>query len=268
MKKHYLILSFFILAFVACVNRFYNMPTGSMEATLPMNSKALVTETGKFEHNNIAVYFYNGDDYSKPQQPDGKFEKKWQRRVSRIIALSGDTLLIKGGDIFINGKEVPHAPKSLLLYDITSSTDIDDLPEREAQQFQQLPSDKGAIYRVHLTRDEARDYSNRKPAILSVKRILQESGNPDSIYVRDCGTAPANSDHIGPIYIPRPGETVTITDCNRKLYANVPGLQPGKNVLKEKLYFMISDNWYGAEDSRYIGFIAESKMYGVIREAP
>ncbi len=266
MKKHHLILIFLYLAHAACVNRLYNMPSGSMEATLPVNSKALVTETDQFEHNNIAVYFFHGDDYSKPQQPDGHYEKNWQQRVSRIIALSGDTLLIKGGDIFINGKEVPHAPKSLLLYDITSSTEIDDLPEREGQQFQQLPSDKGAIYRLHLTRDEARDYSNRKPAILSVKRILEDNRVPDSIYVCDYGTAPATNDNFGPIYIPRPGETITITDCNRKLYANVPGIQPGKNVLKEKLYFMISDNWYGAEDSRYIGFIAESKMYGVIRK--
>jgi signal peptidase I len=266
MKKHHLILTFFCLGFVACVNRFYNMPGGSMEATLPVNSKALVTETGQFEHNNIAVFFFHGDDHSRPQQPDGKFEKKWQRRVSRVIALSGDTLLIKGGDIFINGKEVPHAPKSILLYDITSSTDIDDLPEREAQQFQLLPSDKGAIYRVHLTRDEARDYSNRKPAILSVKRILENNRVPDSIFVCDYGTAPATNDNIGPIYIPRLGETVTINDCNRKLYANVPGLQPGKNVIREKLYFMISDNWYGAVDSRYIGFIAESKMYGIVKE--
>ncbi len=268
MKKslHHLILLFFFLALFACGNKLYNMPSGSMEATLPMNSKALVWETDKFTHNDISVFYYFGDDYTKPQLPDGQFERKWQRRVSRIIAISGDTLQIKGGDIFINGKEVPHAPKSLLLYDVTSSTDINDFPGREAERFQQVPSEKGVLYRISLTREEARDYSNRKPAVISVKRILQEGYAVDSAYVRDCGTVPVNSDHIGPIYIPRPGDTVYIKDCNRKLYANVPGIQHGINVIKEKLFFMISDNWYGAEDSRYIGFIAESKMYGVVRE--
>jgi signal peptidase I len=263
---HFLIPALLPLLFSSCTTNIYTLPSRSMEATLPLESKAYITETDHFKHNEISAYYYYGENYTKPKLSDGSFERKWQRRVSRIIALSGDTLQIKGGDIFISGKEVPHAPKSLLLYDITSSTDIDDFPEREADRFQKIPSEKGVIYRISLTRDEARDYSNRKPAILSVKRILEESYNPDSLYVRDCGTAPANCDHIGPIYIPRPGETVTITDCNRRLYANVPGIQPGKNVIKEKLYFMISDNWYGAEDSRYIGFIAESKMYGIVKE--
>lgn len=261
-----LIISLAIVVFTGCKKRFYKMPTRSMEATLPFNTNALVTETDQFKHNNIAVYYYYGNIYSKPLTTDGQYEKEWQMRISRLIAMSGDTLQLKDGNIYINGKEVPHAPKAVLLYEIRSGAYIDDFPEREANNYQPEPAEEGVLYKISLTREEANVYSNRKPAIKSVRRILTDTYNPDSIYARECGTGTTNTDNLGPLYIPRPGDTITVSECNRKLYANIPGIQPGKNVIKEKLYFMISDNWYGAEDSRYIGFISESKMFGIVKE--
>ncbi len=261
-----LILSLLVLILTSCKGKFYNMPSGSMEATLPLNTKAFVTETGQFKHNNIAVYYYYGDNFSKPPSADGQLEKQWQMRISRLIAMSGDTLQLKDGNIFINGKEVPHAPKALLLYEIRSGVGIDDFPKREEDKFQSEPAEEGVLYRIHLTSEEASNYKKRKPAIKSVQRILTDMYNPDSIYARECGLGPTNTDNIGPFYIPRPGDTVSISECNRKLYANIPGIHPGKNVIKENLFYMISDNWYGAEDSRYIGFISESKMFGIVKE--
>lgn len=261
-----LILFLLALILTGCRGKFYTMPSGSMEATLPLNSKAFVTETHQFKHNHIAVYYYYGYNYSKPQTDDGQYEREWQKRISRLIAMSGDTLQLKDGNIYVNGKEVPHAPKSLLLYEIRSGVDIEDFPEREENKYLTEKAADGVLYKISLTREEANDYSNRKPAIKSVRRILNSQFPVDSFYAKECGNPPANTDNLGPLYIPRPGDTITVSECNRKLYANVPGIQPGKNVIKEKLFYMISDNWYGAEDSRYIGFISESKMFGIVKE--
>ena len=249
-----------------CRGKFYNMPSGSMEATLPVNTKAFITETHQFKHNNIAVYYYYGYSFSKPRTEDGQYEMEWQKRISRLIAMSGDTLQLKEGNIYINGKEVPHAPKALLLYEIRSGVEIDDFPEREENNYQPEPTEEGVLYKISLTREEANDYSNRKPAIKSVRRILTEYYGSDSMYAKECGSGPTNTDNLGPLYIPGPGDTITVSECNRKLYANIPGIQPGKNVIKEKLFYMISDNWYGAEESRIIGFISESKMFGIVKE--
>lgn len=265
-SKAGLILALLALVMTGCKKRFYKMSSRGMEATLPISSRALVTETDQFAHNNIVVYNYYGDNYSKPQLPDGQFEKKWQMYISRLIAMSGDTLQLKAGDIFINGKGVPHVPGALLHYEIHSGVEIDDFPEREADAYEQEAAPGEVIYRIHLTREEARDYNMRKPAIKSVRRILMNNFPPDSFYARECGNTPVNTDNIGPLYIPRPGDTITVSECNRKLYANIPGIQPGKNVIKEKLFYMISDNWYAAMDSRYIGLISESKMFGIVKE--
>ena len=264
--RNLLILSLLLSVLTGCRGKFYTMPSGSMEATLPMNSKAFVTETDEFKHNNIVVYYFYGDNYSKPQSADGRFEREWQKRISRLIAMSGDTLQLKDGNIFVNGKEVPHAPKALLLYEIFATVDIDDLPEREVNNYQTEKAYEGIVYKISLTREEAAMYSNRKPAIKSVRRIFTEHYGSDSQYAIECGSGTTNTDYLGPLYIPRPGDTITVSECNQKLYANIPGIQPGRNVIKEKLYYMISDNWYGAEDSRYIGFISESKMFGIVKE--
>ena len=87
----------------------------------------------------------------------------------------------------------------------------------------------------------------------------------DSIYARASQKGSWTSDNFGPLKIPSPGETIIVDSVTFKLYHNIPGIKAGKNLLQEKLYFVLGDNRYGAEDSRFIGLIAHSKMYGVVK---
>jgi signal peptidase I len=49
------------------------------------------------------------------------------------------------------------------------------------------------------------------------------------------------------------------------MYQHIPGIAFGKNIIKEKLYFVMGDNRHRSQDSRYIGFIPHSNMNGIVK---
>jgi signal peptidase I len=120
-------------------------------------------------------------------------------------------------------------------------------------------------YRAQLSNTEAADYRKRKPSVISVEKITATYDPGDTFMVRPCDTCKWTLDDFGPLYIPRPGETVNITEQNFNLYQHVPGITKGQFTIKEPLYFLMGDNRHGAEDSRFTGFISHSNMYGVVK---
>ena len=52
---------------------------------------------------------------------------------------------------------------------------------------------------------------------------------------------------------------------NYKLYHAIPGIKMGTNKIQEQLYFVLGDNRHMSMDSRYIGFLAHSNMYGIVK---
>lgn len=121
------------------------------------------------------------------------------------------------------------------------------------------------VYTVPLTVKEAQDYAQRKPAILNIKRILSDYQVNDTFFARGSETGIWSLDNYGPLTIPSPGDAIQVNPFNYKIYKNIPDVQQGNYVMKEKLYFLLGDNRYGSEDSRYIGLIPHSKMYGIVK---
>jgi signal peptidase I len=218
-----------------------------MEATLMVGQNFIVKPTDKFERNDIVVYDYYGDDYDSPPAATGKYRKKWVKAVFRMIAYSGDKIEIKNGDVFINDKYIPLPGLAKVNYEIKSKTPISD--ETNNVTLMNIINDT-LIYIASLTAKEVEDYKSGKSGILSIKRSI---GNKSI------------QDNFGPYKIPAVGDTINVDTNNYFFYQNIPGIQSGINVVKEKLYFVLGDNRDAAQDSRYIGFIAHSKMYGVIQ---
>ena len=168
----YLLIGVFV---TGCKEKYFRAPTGSMEGTIRTGEKFYVTAANKFERNNIVVFNYFGEDYASLPE-DGKFKLHWEKRVYRLMAFSGDTLLIKDGEVFINNRPVPLPATALCEYDVLSKVEIDDFPERQGgSQAQLISSSNDTLhYITMLTKAEAMDYSERKPAIISVKKKLFE----------------------------------------------------------------------------------------------
>ena len=100
-------LLFFILAVIVLlfaarftgVFQFYDIPTGSMEPALPVGKKILATNLKSPKRNSIILFTRRINERFE-NDPNGKKSTF----CSRLIAVGGDTLQIKGGYAYINGR--------------------------------------------------------------------------------------------------------------------------------------------------------------------
>jgi signal peptidase I len=260
MRKILLILLLFFT--ISCKHRFYRAASGSMEETIKPGDNFAVTITDKFERNDIVVFDYYGPDYSSMDPETGEMKLHWERRIFRLIAYSGDSVKIVEGELFVNNRHIPMPPKGKLRYEVYAKTAIEDFNTQDYSPAN-VKGDT-LVYTVDLTSEKVEDLRRRKPAIIGVKRILPELYANDTAYARASEKGEWTADNYGPFKIPSPGEKVIVDDNNYKFYHNIPGIQKGLNTINEKFYFLMGDNRYGAEDSRYIGLIAQSKMYGIV----
>lgn len=237
-----------------------------MASTIPVGSRIVINGADSYDRNDIVAYTYFGNDYSKQMDEDGHYPQHWETRISRIIAVSGDSMLINDGDIFINGKEIQLPEKANLMYQIVSTGIIEDFSgdNERYSQAESLPGG-GIRYTVYLTRNEAMKYINQKENIVSVKRISADRSFNDTLFATDCADTGVSTDYYGPFYIPKPGDTIEVKSCNRKFYKNINGIQTGKNIIREKLCFLVGDNRHGSEDSRFIGLIPETNIKGKLK---
>lgn len=60
--------------------------------------KIHVIKTDTFNKNDIVVFDYYGDDYSKAPDESGNYKMAWQKLVYRLAAISGDLVEIKDGN--------------------------------------------------------------------------------------------------------------------------------------------------------------------------
>jgi signal peptidase I len=235
-----------------------------MENTIMFGDMIVVTSVDKYERNDIAVFDSYQDDYTAPLEEPGKYKKKWQTFIHRIVAYSGDSVEIREGELYVNGKKILAPGLSKTDYDINYQPGA--YPWLNEQEFENAYVTGTNIIRVTLTSQKA-DELRKKPAIISIKKVLLPVNTADTFFARPSRDLHWSPDQYGPLRIPVPGETIIVDADNYKLYENIPGLPAtGKFTIREKLYFVLGDNRHAALDSRYIGFISHSRIKGIVKK--
>jgi len=263
--RKFFVYFFFIPLIYSCKNRFFRAASGGMENTIMTGQNFYVEPTEKFERNDIVVFNYFGNDYNSPTDEPGKYKMHWEKRIYRLIACSGDRLEIRNGDVLVNNRPIPAPPLALFNYEIRSKVYIADFEDKDPNVITMQKTGDTTVYILPLTVKEAQDYERRKPAILSVRRRPPDYPISDTSFAKGSKKGKWSIDNYGPLVIPSPGETIQIDSFNYKIYKNIPNVRQGNYPLKEKLYFLLGDNRYGSEDSRFIGLIPHSKMYGIVK---
>ena len=222
--------------------------------------------------------------------------------IKRCIAVAGDTLTIRQGQVFLNGQpgavagqpqttyflEVP-APddevrQALRTQGVVDYTQPDGLPAVVAN-----PETGKVGFYINCSATVA-SYFRQQPYVKSLAvagaNLPDNTLFPDGADFHVSGAMSAvqrrwQLDDYGPLPVPKRGQTIRLTPANAAIYYKIVAqyehnqgiswqhgmmYQAGKPltsyIIKQNYYFMMGDNRHDSEDSRFWGFVPEDHVVG------
>ncbi|RYE57833.1 MAG: signal peptidase I [Sphingobacteriales bacterium] len=213
MKTYFISFVIFFLAF-GCSNETmsYSIPTYANYPMFTMGDKVAVIKKAKASRLDFICYIADIAEFGKTY---------W---VSRLVGMPGDTIEIKAGVLFVNGKSVddkfPLAYNALISLKEYSRFRTEGIIIDNATR--QLSNDS---FVATVKREAEKQLPNRK--YIAPKDLVDET-------ISSKHGASYNADNFGPVVVP-----------------------------KDK-YFVLGDNRHFANDSRYIGFIEQANLVGKV----
>lgn len=154
--------------------------------------------------------------------------------VFRVIGKAGDTVEIKNAEVFVNNQKTKYSDHLKFSYRVSTKQALSQNVLDKFEGFEKGPNE----YTFLLTDHQKSELDNNSNVLDITKMIRAANENQSGIFYPDSKSTNWNTDHYGPIQVP---------------------------INEDSLYFVLGDSRHNALDSRFIGFIKKSQVFGVVK---